>query len=86
MIALNCREIYCIDFFLSTEHHWPFLVSLQKWGKINKKYLHMCGGSILNEFQVLTAAHCFDGKWRDKNPSNWIILAGKKYSFTRPKT
>ena len=43
----------------------------------------MCGGSILNEFQVLTAAHCFDGKMEDSNPSNWIILAGKKYSFTR---
>ena len=38
---------------------WPFLVSLQLHYPVETVFDHKCGGSIINEYQVLTAAHCF---------------------------
>ncbi|XP_029437025.1 serine protease 55-like [Rhinatrema bivittatum] len=32
---------------------WPWIVTLQEWDQ------HLCGGSILNAWWILTAAHCF---------------------------
>uniref|UniRef100_A0A8C5PE27 Peptidase S1 domain-containing protein n=1 Tax=Leptobrachium leishanense TaxID=445787 RepID=A0A8C5PE27_9ANUR len=38
-------------------HSWPWQVSLQ-YEKEAGVYVHTCGGALINEFWVLTAAHC----------------------------
>ncbi|KAL6435844.1 hypothetical protein ACFW04_005603 [Cataglyphis niger] len=45
----------------------PYQVSLQ-----TKTFFHFCGGSILNEYYVITAAHCVD----NRIPADIIIVVG----------
>lgn len=64
---------------------WPFIVSLNQYIPGLKKYRHHCGGSILNRYQILTAAHCFD---KNSNPLDWVALVGKnniKSPIHKPK-
>ena len=83
-----------MNYFCHLTGSWPFLVSLQLHDKYQERFEHQCGGAIINEFQVLTAAHCFDathgyekgGKKDDDKrqnlvPKNWIVLAGNHIYF-----
>ena len=83
-----------MNYFCHLTGSWPFLVSLQQHDKYNKRFEHFCGGAIINEFQVLTAAHCFEAahgyekggkKENNKNPNlrpkKWIVLAGDHIHF-----
>ena len=44
---------------ISSLDEFPWQVSMKDNGS------HLCGGSIINEKQILTAAHCVDGRMPD---------------------
>ncbi|XP_045212894.2 plasminogen-like [Mercenaria mercenaria] len=51
---------------------WPWMVMLAEVGVL------VCGGSILNEQFVLTAAHCFEDEL-SRNPIRWQAYVGKHH-------
>lgn len=60
---------------------WPWQVSLRLFD--DPVYGHKCGGAILNEQWLVSAAHCFRN-WGE--PSDWIVLAGKYFSIEEETT
>ncbi|XP_053392701.1 ovochymase-1-like isoform X2 [Mercenaria mercenaria] len=53
---------------MALSHSWPWMVSLRINGS------HTCGGAIIHEKWVLTAAHCFEG---NRHTIEWTVAAGK---------
>ena len=47
---------------------------MNKYDDLHDKYRHECGGSIINKYQILSAAHCFK---ESQNPQDWIVIAGR---------
>ena len=50
----------------------PWQVSVQR-GDYQNGYSHFCGATILDEFTLISAAHCFDG---EMETSSKVIRAG----------
>ncbi|XP_045133017.1 trypsin-1-like isoform X2 [Portunus trituberculatus] len=42
------------------KHEFPWVVELQLYNLWEKKYEHQCGASVIDEWWVMTAAHCID--------------------------
>ncbi|XP_053231092.1 transmembrane protease serine 12-like isoform X1 [Podarcis raffonei] len=56
---------------------WPWQVSLQVY-RFGTGYHHVCGGSVINNYSVLTAAHCIK-KWTD--PAFWRVVFGLHHLY-----
>ncbi|CAF0925706.1 unnamed protein product [Adineta ricciae] len=52
---------------VSTRGDWPWQISMERNGK------HICGGSLINDQWIVTAAHCVSG---NTNPSVYRIIFG----------
>ncbi len=51
----DLRILYGTD---AAPHSWPWMASFQLVINNSRLYRHSCGGSLIDEWHVLTAAHC----------------------------
>ncbi|XP_038234086.2 transmembrane protease serine 12 isoform X2 [Dermochelys coriacea] len=59
---------------------WPWQVSLQVY-QYGVGFKHLCGGSLIDEYSVLTAAHCARGHM---DPYDWRVVIGL-HDVSRPE-
>ena len=75
-------------------NHIPWQVSIQKYIPSYNLWQNICGGTILNQYTILSAAHCFyesykrpgikEERMKRQNPSTFRIVAGTPFAQTIP--
>ncbi|ESO00958.1 hypothetical protein HELRODRAFT_157319 [Helobdella robusta] len=68
---------------VSESGEWPWLVSMQLRFE-NNTVTHMCGGSLISDLWVLSAAHCFEkssAPFLSNNPRDWTVRIGEHFMF-----
>ncbi|XP_067134280.1 chymotrypsinogen B-like [Centruroides vittatus] len=60
---------------------WPWQVSLVKPDM--DPFGHQCGGSLINNQWILTAAHCFK---KALDPELWVVISGKHNKLVKDET
>ena len=72
--------------------YWPWQVSIRRSYTDDPIMQHLCGGTLISEYWVLSASHCFEKYYKAKmgmstpetDPSVYTIHAGR-YHKTRPE-
>ncbi|XP_053231096.1 transmembrane protease serine 12-like isoform X1 [Podarcis raffonei] len=57
---------------------WPWQVSLQAQPAPGESFYHICGGSLINSYSVLTAAHCIKV---NMSPESWRAVIGLHHLY-----
>ena len=93
MAANFCQNLYKLQFSLGTDsnptleriiggkdvtNNIPWQVSIQRYVEKENRWEHFCGGTILNQYTILSAAHCFSDTYHQPE------FLGKKQLRTKP--
>ncbi|XP_053206022.1 CLIP domain-containing serine protease B15-like [Panonychus citri] len=64
-------------------HKYPWLAHIRSYTSRNSRSFSQCGGSLIDEQHIATAAHCVvDGDGYTKYPSNVDVFLGKVKAFS----
>ena len=61
---------------------WPWQVQLGYFDDV-ESYPHICGGTIMDHYWVVTAAHCVRSRSRIRVPANFNVTVGRFISVSR---